>query len=167
VQGNRVDGLAETHSLFDRLPQAAREQIAVEEARIGYDVLAAQKRDVAKRSGELESGLSLQLMIEKLRVRVGLLGLSGARRNLFYGRIVESGRRAQTVLVERRRRVAGKLRLGPGRRKRAEDIATTYSLKVRPLPPRPFVRVDRPEIHAEQRLASFWSEVLANVGASS
>jgi hypothetical protein len=40
-------------------------------------------------------------------------------------------------------------------------------MKVRAMAPRPFIYVDRPEIHAEQRLASFWSQVLANVGAGS
>jgi hypothetical protein len=166
VDTTRVDGLAATNSLFDRIPQAAREQLGVEMARIGYDVLAAQKQDVAKKTGDLETGLSLKLMIDRLRVMVGLLNLTGARSRLFYGRIVERGRRAQTVLVERRRRVSGKLRLGPGRRKRAQDIATVYAMKVPALPPRPFIYVERPEIHAEQRLANFWSTVLGNVGAS-
>jgi hypothetical protein len=43
----------------------------------------------------------------------------------------------------------------------------TYSLKVRAMAPRPFIYVERPEIHAEQRLASFWSQVLGNAGAGS
>jgi hypothetical protein len=162
VETRAVDGLAEAYSLFDRIPDAARERLGAALAGIASDVLAAQQRDVAKRSGQLESGLSFEVLIDELRARVGLLGIVGKRSRLFYGRIIEAGRRAQTVLVQRRRRVAGQLRLGPGRRKRAEDIASTYSLKVRPLPPRPFVHVDRPEIRAEERLAGFWSEVVAS-----
>jgi hypothetical protein len=135
VQPNRVDGLAETYSMFGRIPDAAREQLGVEMARIGYEVLAGQKQDVAKSTGELEQGLSLKLMIDRLRVQVGLLGLTGARSRLFYGRIVERGRRAQTVLVQRRRRVGNKLRLGPGRRKRVQDIASVYSLRVPAMAP--------------------------------
>jgi hypothetical protein len=164
VQTNQVDGLAAANSLFGNIPQAAREQLGVEIARIGYDVLAAQRQDVAKRTGDLEAGLSLKLMIDRLRVLVGLLNLTGPRRKLFYGRIVERGRRAQTVLVQRRKR--GRRPLGPGRRKRAQDIASVYSMHVRAMAPRPFVYVDRPEIHAEQRLASFWSQVLSNAGAA-
>jgi hypothetical protein len=38
-------------------------------------------------------------------------------------------------------------------------------MRVSRLPRRPFVHVERPQIRAEQRLASFWSEVLSNVGA--
>lgn len=170
MQSGGIEGLAETYSLFGRITDSAREQLAVEEASIGYDVLAAQKRDVAKDTGALEAGLSLQLQVAQLRVRVGLL-LAGTaskaahRISVYYGRFVEFGRHAQVVLVQRRRRVGGKLRLGPGRRKRLEDIASTYSMKVSALPPRPFVHVDRPEIHAEQRLAEFWSQVLSNAGA--
>jgi hypothetical protein len=59
-----------------------------------------------------------------------LLNLTGGSQPLFYGRIVEGGRRAQTVLVEQRRRgVSGHCGSGPGR-KRAQAVATTYSMKV-------------------------------------
>jgi hypothetical protein len=182
MRSNQVDGLAETYSMLGRLPEAAREQVGVEMALIGYEVLRAQKRDVDKHTGALAAGLSLQLELDELRVRVGLIGmkarsksaLRAARKSgrapgesfgdLYYGRFVEFGRKAQTVLVERRKRVDGKLRLGPGRRKRAEDIAKTYSLRIKARAPRPFVHVDRPEIRAEQRLANFWTEVLGKSG---
>lgn len=182
MASNRVDGLAESYSLLGRIPDAARDQVAVEMAIIGYEVLAAQKRDVAKETGALAAGLSLKLEIAELRVRIGLIGIrarsrSAVRRaqkagrpagesygSLYYGRFVEFGRRGQTVLVQRRRRVGGRLRVGSNRRKRSEDIATTYSMKVKPMAARPFVHVDRPEIRAEQRLAEFWTEVLDNAG---
>jgi hypothetical protein len=77
VQNSQVDGLAATHSLFGNIPEAAREQLGVEIARIGYDVLAAQKQDVAKKTGDLETGLSLKLILDRLRVKVGLLSISG------------------------------------------------------------------------------------------
>jgi hypothetical protein len=186
MRSNQVDGLAETYSMLGRLPEAAREQVGVEMALIGYEVLRAQKRDVDKHTGALAAGLSLQLELDELRVRVGLIGmkarsksaLRAARKSgrapgesfgdLYYGRFVEFGRKAQTVLVERRRRVGGLLRTqSRGSRKRAEDIAATYSMKVKARAPRPFVHVDRPEIRAEQRLAGFWAEVLANSGRMS
>jgi hypothetical protein len=119
VQTNQVDGLAATHSLFGNIPEAAREQLGVEIARIGYDVLAAQKADVAKRTGELESGLSLKL-IDRPAAGAGRPAQHQRRAQpLFYGRIVERGRRAQTVLVQRRRRVgasSGSARAAQARR---------------------------------------------------
>lgn len=162
MAGTRVEGLAETYSLFDRFPEAVREQVGGGLAKIGEDIRAAQSRSVAKLTGKLASGLSLDLQIEELRVSVGLIG-APARRNLFYGRIVERGRRAQTVLVQRRRRVKGRLRT-QSRRKLASDIAATYSMNVRAMAPRPFVYVDRPEIRAEQRLASLLSDALSRSG---
>jgi hypothetical protein len=181
MASNRVDGLAETYSMLGRIPDAAREQIGVEMARIGYEILAEQKRDVAKKTGALQAGLSLVLQLEELRVRVGLIGTkarskSALRRaqqqrrapgesfgDLYYGRFVEFGRRAQTVVVERRRRVDGRLRASRGR-KLSGDVAATYSMKVSAVAPRPFVHVDRPAIRAEQRLASFWSAVVSQAG---
>lgn len=160
-----VDGLAETFALFDRLPDVARDRLAEEVEEIAGEVLAAQRRDVAKRSGALAAALSLEVMIEGLRARVGLLSVVGKRSRLFYGRIIEAGRRAQTVMVKRRPRGSG-ASSGRRRRRRADAVASVYSMKVRPMAPRPFVRVDRPEIHAEQRLANFWSKVASEAGAS-
>lgn len=137
--------------MLGALPEAAKDQLAVELAIIGKDVLAAQKRDVAKRTGALEQGLSIQVLVDALRVRIGLLA---RKSKLFYGRIIEGGRRAQVVLAKRRVRVGGR---------RSQTVAATYSMRVSRLAPRPFIRVDRPEIRAEQRLANFWSEVVANV----
>jgi hypothetical protein len=101
-------------------------------------------------------------------VLVGLLSISGARsRNLFYGRIVERGRRAQTVLVQRRRRVGGRLPARPRAPQARRGHREHLFAAVREMAPRPFIYVERPEIHAEQRLASFWSQVLGNAGAGS
>jgi hypothetical protein len=138
-----VQGLADSYSLLDRIPQAARDQLAVEEARIGYEVLAAQQRDAPKRTGGLSGALSVQLMIEELRVRIGLLAPKARR--FFYGRIIERGRRAQIVSATRG--------------------GTSYKLRVGALAAHPFIQVERPEIRADQRLAAFWGQVLANSGA--
>lgn len=165
MQPNRVDGLAEAYALFGRFPQAAEQELGAKLGEIGRDVLAAQQRDVAKRTGFLETGLSIQLLIEQLRVKVGLLGLS-KRSKYFYGRFVEFGRRAQTVLVTRhlKRTVRGN---GRNSKRRVSYEGQPYSLRVRAMAARPFVHVDRPEIRAEQRLADYWSKVKAAAGSSS
>jgi hypothetical protein len=177
VRSNQVDGLAETYALFGRIPEEAREQVGVEMARIGYEILRAQKRDVAKDTGALEAGLSLLLQLEELRVRIGLLlggrdayKFNGRTRKSrdggpFYGRIVELGRRAQTVLVTRglKRKVRGN---GRTSKRRVIYEGKPYSMKVKALAARPFVHRDRPEIRPEQRLAAFWSEVLSKSGGA-
>lgn len=171
---NRIDGLAETYSMLGAIPEAARDQVAVEMAFIGYEVLAAQKRDVAKDTGELESALSLKLELDELRVRIGLLNVREASKfngqrlkatgnQAYHGRFVEHGRRAQTVLVTRRlkRKVTGN---GRTSKRRVIYDGKPYSMKVKAMAPRPFVHKDRPEIRAEQRLANFWAEVLGKAG---
>lgn len=161
-----VQNLAETYAMFGVLPDAAREQIGVELGIIGRDLLALQQVRVPKDTGSLEAGLSVAVYLDSLRVRVGLLGLKRGRSNLFYGLIVETGRRAQTVLVQRRRRVNGKLRSARGR-KRSEDIATTYPMKVKARAAQPFVGVSDPDIDrvVAQRLADFWAKTFEHAGA--
>lgn len=180
---NRVQGLAETYSLLGAIPQAAREQVGVEMARIGYEILAAQKRDVAKDTGALAAGLSLVAQIEELRLRVGLIGVkarsqSALRRaakagrppgesygGLYYGRFVEYGRRAQVVNVVRGT-TNSKALSAAQKRARGAAPRKPYKMRVRAMAPRPFVHVDRPEIRFEQRIANFWSEVLGKAGAA-
>lgn len=181
---NRVDGLAETYSLLGNIPDAAREQLGVEMSIIAREVLAAQQRDVPSDTGALRGGLKIDGLLQELRLRIGLIGVTATSKRAlrraqkagqgpgesfgsrYYGRFVEFGRRAQTVLVQRRRRVDGRLR-SRSRRKLAEDVAATYSLKVKAMAPRPYVHKDRPEIRAEQRLAEFWAQVLPKAEAAS
>ncbi|WP_242140867.1 hypothetical protein [Sphingomonas sp. TREG-RG-20F-R18-01] len=166
MPSERLQGLADTFALFGALPDAAREQIGVEMAMIGRDYLALQQVRVPKETGALESGLSLQLLLDSLRVRVGLTNLTGYRWDLFYGRIVEFGRKAQTVLVQRRKAANGRLRTARGR-KRAEDIVASYTLNVKARAAAPFVMIDDADLDriATQRLADFWSATLTKAGA--
>lgn len=178
-----VRGLAEANARFDFLPEAAKEQMGVEVAIIARDVLGAQRRDVAKDTGLLRGALTIQAQIERLRARVGLLGKNGrgaGRRigNAFYGRFVEFGRRAQTVVVTRRsrRKIKGNGRstarqisypTAPSARLRRRGpnkgtpIGSPYKMSVKALTARPFVRVDRPEHNFEPRLAAFWAGLVA------
>ncbi|RSV15193.1 hypothetical protein CA235_09665 [Sphingomonas sp. ABOLF] len=178
----RVKGLAEAHSMFGAVPAAARDQLGVELAIIARDILAAQKRDAPNETGKLEAGLQLHLQLEELRVRVGLLNLLRGRSKLFYGRIIEFGRRAQTVLVTRhlKRRVRGNGRtskrtiqyLGESKRLRRRGpnagtpIGSAYKMRVRAMPERPFVRKERPEIDVAQRLANFWGSTIKSAGGA-
>ena len=176
LRSNQIDGMAETYAMLGALPQAAQEQIGVEMAIIGYDVLRAQQADVARDTGALAQALSLKLELDQLRVRIGLLNVRNAQKfngrsraavagGPFYGRFVEYGRRGQTVTVTRHLKRSIK---GDGRTSKRRVIfkGKPYSLKVKAMAPRPYVHKDRPEIRAEQRLANFWAEVLGRTGAA-
>jgi hypothetical protein len=162
----RVQGLAEAESLFSRVPDAARAEMAEVLEFAGDDLLAGQRADVPKATGFLASTLAVRILIDELKVRVGLFreGRRAGQSDNFYGRIIEFGRKFQTVTVQRRRRVGGVLRTRRGR-KRAEDVVAIYSLKVKARAPRPFIftgRVGR----VEQRLANFFSAVMSRAGAN-
>lgn len=164
---SRIDGVEGAIAFLDRdVPNAAREQLSVEMAIIGREVLAAQRADVAKDTGATEAALTLQLLVEQLKVRIGLIKGSSSRgsRNGFVGRLIEFGRKAQTVVVTRRlkRRVRGNGRYGTKRRVIYEG--KPYTLRVRAMAPRPFIA--QPELRdaAEQHLSEYWQKVLTRAG---
>lgn len=165
LRSNRVDGLAESYSLLGRLPDAARDQVGVEMARIGYEVLAAQKRDVAKDTRALEAGLGLELQLQELRMRIGLLSFKSGRTRLYYGRFVEFGRRRRVVNVVRGT-TDSRAYSAKKRRARKLTLRKPYDMKVPFMRARPFIYKDRPELRPEQRLANFWSEVLNKAGSA-
>ena len=173
---DRVNGMRDACALFDGLPAAARFELADVLGKIGRDLLAAQRAEVPKDTGALNAGLTTQLLTEQLRVRSGLFGFSNNRdakmnyHNLFYGLIVDKGRSAQTVFVERRRRVNGRLRLENGRsRKRLEDIVTTYALPVKAREAVPFVELNDDAVSgiADRRLQDFWDSVVVRAEGGS
>jgi Bacteriophage HK97-gp10, putative tail-component len=168
-------GLDEGLELFDRLQNGARLQLQDLLKAIGREGAKQQKAAAPERTGALREGITFEALIDKLRVRIGLLNTKRGKSKLFYGRIVNFGRRQQTVVVQRRRRVDGRLRL-EGNRKRVSDLVTfrsgtgagttSYTMKVRGRAPAPFI--DAPgssfEGLARNRLSEFWSQALARAG---
>ncbi len=168
MASEKLRGLAEATAMMDRLPGDAEEQLGVELAIIGREILADQRALTPKDTGELAAGLSLRLFLDNLKLRVGLLGQrnkKGRNRSgrlgkrtsnlldLYYGRFVALGRSAQTVLVTRkvsRRRKAGK-----------NDVGKPYRLRVKAKEARDFIRVPGAVDTATGQLAQFWSRLLA------
>lgn len=132
-----VRGMSRIKRLFRRLPDALASEIVVELNVTGRDILAAVKARTPRRTGALQGGESHKVLPKSLRLQVGLLGTPKGRARLFYGRIQDLGRKAQVVLVQRRRRVkaaiggrsTSMLRTERGRKKK-EDIVATYRMKV-------------------------------------
>jgi hypothetical protein len=175
--------------LLTQLPQAARDELADELDRLGDQLLASMKADVPKDTGALASRLSKSFSRRALRLRVGFVGkkayapvtsmrLNRRKKKLdqfvgkqFYGRFVEFGVRAQTVSVQRRRRVSvdtggGKqariLRTESGR-KVASDVVSTYRMKVKGVGARPFIFTKRTDLRraVNGRLREIWDGVLS------
>lgn len=140
---SRLRGDKNFRKLLRQLPAAAKDDMGDILEAAGIDLLAEMKRDVPKRTGALSAGLSYKVLRQSLRLRVGLIGTPRGRAKLFYGFIVELGRKAKTVTIKR----------GPRR---------GAQMRVRAMAPRPFVwkrRLDqRGKIN--QRLRGFWTDAL-------
>lgn len=190
-----IEGLAETYSLLDQIPQAAQDELAVEMAILGREILVAQQADVAKDTGKLSAALSLQLLLERLKIRVGLIGQAARTFNgrsykartggPFYGRFVEFGRAEQTVVVTRRikqRRLIGNNRKGSTRQtvyggaskrlrrrgpNRGTPIGSPYKMRVKGKEARPYVAQPLLQEAASSVLSDFWSNALKRLGAPS
>lgn len=124
-------------SLLARLPESVREEFRKQLEETGKMVLARAQARVPVDTGALKRGLGMRVY-KSLRLRVGLLG-KAKNRKLFYGRIVEFGRKAKRVAVNRSGRG---VRASGNRWKRqaiAQGVKGFYYLNVRAMPRRPFV----------------------------
>lgn len=154
---SRVQGLAEANALFESLPVAAAHELGDIFGALGREIVSRQVARAPRDTGALRAALTYQNLIEALRLRAGLLAIGG-KNGPWYGRVIEFGRRAQTVIVKRRRRGA--------RSRRAAQIAATYKLRVRAANERVFIRInDEAAALAEPRLAEFWARTLARAEA--
>jgi hypothetical protein len=160
---SRVAGLDSTLAFVERLAPAAREELAATLSTIGATVQEQQRSLAPQITGNLRRAITWESVVERLRVRIGLLGLK-SNGSAYYGRFVNFGRRSQTVLVQRRRRVNGALRT-LNRRKRVSDIVSTYTLHVKARAAKPFIAIDAAtNATADRSLADFWSRALTRAG---
>ncbi len=132
--------------LLKALPDSARKQMVVLLNSTGREQLSRAKALVpVGKTGELKRGLTFKVLPASLRLKVGLIG-KPLNKRLFYGLIVEFGRRAQTKIVTRsgtlaRARSAG-LKVRSNRYKTAAlsaGVKGAYKLKIRAMAPRHFV----------------------------
>lgn len=162
---------------FRRLLRAAPESVTAQLVRVlengGRAIQSAMRARAPKRTGAVAAGITYKVLPKSLRLRIGLLGTPRGRAKLFYGRIQDLGRRAQTVTVQRRRRV--EVNIGRGEvksilrtsrgRKRAEDIVTTYQMRVPAMAPKRFITGRYPELRTAIRnaLRGIWNRALRSI----
>lgn len=173
---SRITGGRRFRRLMKALPDAMRGQLVSVLNSGGRAILSAMRAKAPKRTGALSKGLSYRVMEKSLRLRVGLLGTKGGRAKLFYGRIQDLGRKGSIVTVQRRQRVsvnigdgevANVLRTSRGR-KRAEDIVTTYRMRVRPMAPKRFITGRYPELKSAigNAMRGIWTRALRSIGGA-
>ncbi len=143
---SRVRGVARVRSLLGRIEPAIRDEIARELRDVGGSLLSSMEDAAPVRTGRFERALSLRLYEKTLKLSVGLIG-KPANRRLFYARILEFGRKAQTVTVQRRT---------------ANGSISTYALHVRGLPPRHTVFSPRTALRQafNGRIKGIWDRAL-------
>lgn len=100
-RGSRVAGAGRVRKMLKRLPETLRDELAREMQSAGPTILGKSKAETPSRSGSLRSLLTWRFYPKSLRLRVGLIG-ARANRAGWYGRILEAGRKAQTVTAKRR-----------------------------------------------------------------
>jgi hypothetical protein len=165
--------------LLKKLPDSAQQEIRGQLVKTGQTVVALQRRLAPIYGGNrkgvvpgaLQAGLSFSVPPIRLSLKVGLVG-KAINRKLFYGWIVEWGRKASVVTVTRagsfaRAKGAG-LRVRPNNHKAAAlaaGISGTYQLHVRAMAPRHFVYVAglRQQIYPAFR--NIWDKALARAAA--
>lgn len=102
ARGRRVAGAGRIKALLRGMPEAMRREMADAFDAGGKDMESAMKSRAPRRTGALHAGISYKVQPRSLTLKVGLLGTKRGRSEIFYGRIQDLGRRAQTVLVKRR-----------------------------------------------------------------
>jgi hypothetical protein len=162
---SRITGLAETYALFASIPQEAKVELKDRLTRIAQQVLQAQKSAAPHETGALVNSLNISEQVQNLRATAGLQATAVAKGidSTFYGIFQEYGVKAGEKLVQRRRRVNGKLRL-KARKKRLEDIVTSYILHWKGEPARPFIHIEsRVDSIIDSGMAGFWDSVLSKL----
>jgi hypothetical protein len=166
VRGDRAFG-----RLIKQLPQTVTNEIRQQLNQTGRTALALEQRRVSVRTGAVKNALSYKVPPVRLQLKVGLIG-KPLNRRLFYGWIVEWGRKASVVTVTRagtlgRAQAAG-LNVRGGAYKDvalSAGIGGAYQLHVKPLPPRHFVYVAgvREQLYAPYK--SIWNNALKRAAA--
>lgn len=168
----RLRGIGRVRRIMRRLPDNMRGELKVALEKGGRTLQSAMRAKAPRLTGALSSGIDYRVT-PALRLRVGLIGTRSGRAKLFYGRIQDLGRKAQVVMVQRRRRVevsigggetARILRTAKGR-KVAADIATTYPMRVRAMAPKRFITGRFPDLRAALReaLRGIWDRALGAI----
>lgn len=148
-----LKGARRVGKLLKRLPGDVSAEMRAAMTEAGPVIAAYAKTAAPRRSGATAQAIQWRMAPKTLQLRVGLFG-KAVNLRLFYARILEFGRKAQTVTVRRY--------TGTGRR-------SAYRLRVRAIEPGryDFLAGRAYRFAAEQlrpRLATIWEKALRRAG---
>ena len=144
----RLTGLKSTRRIIRNVPETMRAELSHVLQDAGPRMARQMQGRAPRRTGALQAGIKWKVLPKTLKLQVGLLGTKRGRAKLFYGWILNFGRKAQTVTIKR----------GP----RAGS-----AMKVSALPARHFVTGAMPDLRRELRskLQGVWDRVLRKSSA--
>ena len=160
---SKVRGSKGFRRLLRNLPEAMRAELAKTMDAGGSELEAAIKARARRRTGRLIAGITKRMYPKTLKLRVGFLGTPRGRAKLFYAWILEFGRKGRIVSATRRKvGVNTGLR---GGRKKSEDIAATYPLRITPLAPRRIVTGPLTDLRVVfgRRMRGIWDRALRSI----
>lgn len=120
-----IRGLQRTRRLLKQLPEAVRAEIVKVMEDNAPAALAFARANTPRKTGALANALRVKVYARSLSLKLGLL-TKGAKRDFFYGNILDRGRRPHTVTVRRGGRQVS--------RGRVVSALQTYTMKVKAIP---------------------------------
>ena len=145
---SRLRGVSNVRRLMRGMPQAVQSQIVEALDDTGRKIAPTMRRRAGRRTGNLQGGISFKVFPKTLRLQVGVLGKK-AQQRLFYGRILDKGRKGQAVKVSRRTKGGS---------------VSSYTMNVRPLRGRYFITGSYRDMRGTftQNLNGIWDRAVAD-----
>jgi len=163
---SRIEGLTEMQNALKSLPEAAQRAFVKPLEDTGKDLATAMQAKVPVRKGKLRAGIKFKVFARTLRLIVGLLDVKAGQDDLFYGRIQDLGRKAQTVTVNRTRGgFAKKLARGKGKLMSTGNVQDIYVMRVRAMAGKRFVTGSYPALRTglRDKLSAAYDEAAQGV----
>ena len=108
---SKLKGTRQFRRLVQQLPDEARSDLVNVFGRAGRRAQAAMRARAKHKTGALQQGVKYKVFAKTLRLQVGLLGTKRGRSKLFYGFVLDKGRKAQTVTISRGRRTGARMKV--------------------------------------------------------
>lgn len=147
---SKIRGAARMRRFIRSMPEAIQTEIVGSLDRWGRDMAAVMQARTPRRTGALIGKIRHKVFPRSLRMQVGVIGSKKVRQRLFYGRILDLGRRGQVVRARRHRKDGG---------------VTVYALHVRAIRALHFVTGPMSDLRTgfNRHIRGIWERALRKV----